>query len=351
MIREKNKTLKICDTTVLPGERITLAFPTPELYTCIPMYIPIHVIHGKYAGPCVLISAAMHGDEINGISIIQKLLSHSALKSIYGTIIAIPVVNVFGLLNHSRNLPDHRDLVASFPGSETGSLAARLTHALNKEILCHPSHIIHIESGEPHYAKLPQVQTNVFQDDLLEFAQAFNPPVIRHFAGKDGLAKLLKMSGQKVLIYTAGEALRQDSHSIRYGLNGIIRTLKSLNVLKSKSAPKQVVKSLVLHQSIWVRSPGSGLSTFYKKLGQSVSKGERLGEVTDPFGTKKTFEVISPIDGVIISCNTNPLLNEGDHLFEIGYSSKSSFSELEETGLDYAENWKDTTSEGSENHE
>jgi len=134
MKRMRAKTLSIGNMSIHPGEKISLALPCPELYTCAPIHIPVHVIHGKKAGPVFVVCAAMHGDEINGIAAVQKLLNLNLLKSLKGTLIAIPVMNVYGLLAQSRNLPDQRDLENAFPGSETGSFADRLAHLLMKEV-------------------------------------------------------------------------------------------------------------------------------------------------------------------------------------------------------------------------
>ncbi|MCF7806462.1 MAG: succinylglutamate desuccinylase/aspartoacylase family protein, partial [Simkaniaceae bacterium] len=144
---EKNSRLSICDTVIQPGERVTLALPTPEIYTCAPSYIPIHVIHGKRKGPCLLVCAALHGDEINGVAIIQKLLEIDLLNKISGTLIAIPVMNIFGLITQSRHLLDRRDLAGSFPGSETGSFASRLAYLLTTEVLSKVTHCIDIHTG------------------------------------------------------------------------------------------------------------------------------------------------------------------------------------------------------------
>ena len=315
---EKNSPLKICNTQVFPGERVTLAFPTPELYTCIPMHIPIHVVHGKKAGPTVLICAALHGDEVNGIAIIQDLLKHSSLKSICGTLLAIPVINVLGLSMHSRNLPDNRDIEKCFPGTESGSYAGRLAYFLNKEIFSLATHIIDIHTGEPHYSKLPQIETNVEDPELLQLAQAFNPPVICHTTSTEGILSLNAHREKQVLLYKAGEALRLEPKQIRYGLQGIIKILKHLQMIKTSPKPTQPVSSLILETKTWVHAPGSGIAQILKKPGAQVKKNERIAIVSDPFGTKQVFNVLSPIDGIITTRNTLPLLNEGDHLLEIG---------------------------------
>lgn len=311
---EKNNSLKICNTTIAPGERVTLALPTPELYTCIPMHIPIHVIHGKYKGPTLLISAAIYGDEINGIAIIQKLLKLNLAKTLSGTIIAIPAVNVYGLLSHTRNLPDNRDLKSSFPGSETGTFASRLAFLLNKEIFSLGTHFIDIFSGHLYQNTLPQIITNISNPQSLELAKIFQTRVIVH---SDNTNEIHSDENKPTLIYKSGEAWRLDSNNIKIGVNGIIRVMHHLKMIKTKSKIKKPFVSTILKKSEWIRSPGSGMSKILKKIGTYVKKNEHIADISDPFGSKQEHKITSPFNGIIISINRFPLLYEGDTLIEI----------------------------------
>ncbi len=311
---EKNIALKICDTTISPGEKITLALPTPELYTCVPMHIPIHVIHGKFKGPTLLISAAISGDEVNGIAIIQKLLRLNLLKSLIGTIIAIPAVNVYGLLSHTRNLPDNRDLKSSFPGTETGTFASRLAYLLNKEVFYLGTHYIDIFSGDLYQNALPQILTNTNSIECLELAKVFQTKVIIH---SNKTTIMHKDETKPSLIYKCDEAWRMNSNNVKIGVNGIIRILYHLKMIKAKSKIKKSFLSNVFKKTVWIRSPGSGMCKILKKIGSFVEKNEHIANIIDPFGTEQKHKVITPINGIIISINNFPLLNEGDYLVEI----------------------------------
>lgn len=314
----KNKPLQICNTTIQPGERITLALPTPEIYTCTPMHIPIHVIHGKKAGPTLLICSALHGDEANGIAIIQRLLNFQLLKKLAGTLIAVPVMNVYGLLSHQRTLPDRRDLEGSFPGSESGSYASRLAYVFSTEILSKATHCIDIHTGENDYKKFPQVLTNLKREDAAQLAKVFQAPVVMHTQSNFGfLWQMEKQEGIPTIIYSTGEAQRLDDMGIRIGIRGLLRVLKYLEMIPSKSKSEKQQTPPVIKESIWVESPGSGLFHTHKKLGSFVDKGQELAVITDPFGTEKKFTITAPCHGIIIGQNLLPLTNEGEPLVQI----------------------------------
>jgi uncharacterized protein len=325
----KNKPLQICNTTIQPGERLTLALPTPEIYTCTPMHIPIHVIHGKKAGPCLLICSALHGDEANGIAIIQRLLNFQMLKKLAGTLIAVPVLNVYGLLSHQRNLPDRRDLEGSFPGSEVGSFASRLAHLFHTEIMKKATHCIDIHTGELHYKKFPQIITNLQNKEASDLAKVFQAPVIVHSDSSLGLLWQMKQEhdGIPTLIYQTGEALRLDDMGIRIGLRGVLRMMKSLDMIPSKSKVEKAQNPTIIKKSIWVESPGSGLFHAHKKLGSYVNKDEELAVIGDPFGTTQKYTITAPCNGMIIGKNNLPLTNEGEPLLQIASTESEAWEE------------------------
>lgn len=279
------------------------------------MHIPIHVIHGKKEGACLLVSGALHGDEMNGIEIIHKLLNSGQLKSLSGTLIAVPALNVYGLMTLTRNLPDRRDLDGSFPGSESGSFTARLAHYFSQEILSLATHCIDIHTGGTHQCSLPQIHAPINHDGTKALAQAFQSYVVKHDDSDRGLLWKNKES-VPTLIYEAGEPLRLDERVIRTGYRGILRVMRHLNMLKvaSRHTP---FKPVMIRKSAWVYSAGSGLCRLFKKLGMSVQEGERIAEVYDPFGTARKFDIISPCRGIILTQTSLPLVNEGDPIMQI----------------------------------
>jgi predicted deacylase len=313
-----DKPLTINGSTFSPATNTTIELPVGRLYTHTPVTMPVHVVRGKRTGPRLFISAAIHGDEINGVEIIRRLLKLPALKSLRGTIIAVPIVNVHGLINHSRYLPDRRDLNRSFPGTEKGSIAARLAHLFMSEIVSQSTHGIDIHTGALHRDNLPQVRADLDDEETDKLARAFNVPVIISSNLRDGsLREAAAEHGIPMLLYEAGEALRFDEVSIRAGVKGIVnvmRTLEMLPLSRSKSSKK--IEPVVARSSSWVRAPDSGILRAMVALGNRVKKGTLLGMVADPFGEKETT-ITATFSGIVIGRTNLPLVNEGDALFHI----------------------------------
>lgn len=321
-MKSKSKPIQICNATIQPGEQVALALPTPELYTCAPMHIPIHVIHGKREGPCLLVSAALHGDEINGIAIVQKLLNFVSKRKIAGTLIAVPVVNIYGLMSGERYLPDRRDLENNFPGSETGSYAARYAHFFIKEIFNMATHCIDLHTGEQHYQKHPQILTNFKRKEALELAKVFRAPLMIHTESKYGfLWQMDENEGIPTLLYQTGEGKRFDFGGISLGVRGIIKVMQHLGMIQSNTRALPHTP-LSIQNTSWVRSPGSGLCRLLKKLGSRVHQNDEIAAISDPFGTAQKFTLLSPCNGVIIEQNNLPLTNEGEPIVKIAHTEE-----------------------------
>jgi len=313
----RNQPLTIGGTTVEPGQRKSLDLEVGRLYTHSPTTMPIQVFCGRKAGPVLFVSAAIHGDEINGVEIIRRLLKVPALQRLKGTLIAVPIVNLHGFIHTSRYLPDRRDLNRCFPGSGRGSLAARIANLFMSEIVSQASHGIDLHTGALNRANLPQIRANLDDPETLDLARAFGTPVILNSAFRDGSLRAAAMASQTpVLVYEAGEALRLDEMSIRGGVEGIIRVMRSLQMLprtRRKAPPDPVVA----RSSSWVRAPESGIFRAFARLGDRVVRDQTLlGIVSDPFGEKEQ-EVRSPASGVIIGRLNLPLVNEGDALYHV----------------------------------
>lgn len=286
------------------------------------MHIPIHVIHGKKEGPCLLVCAALHGDEINGISIIQKLLNFVSKRKIKGTLIAVPVVNIYGLISGERYLPDRRDLEGNFPGSKTGSYAARYAHSFIGEIFSKATHCIDLHTGEQHYQKHPQVITNFKRKEALELAKAFKAPLMIHSESKYGfLWQMDESKGIPTLSYQTGEGKRFDFGGIGIGVRGIIKVMQHLEMVQSNTKT-QPHTPISIHKTSWVRSPGSGLCHLSNKLGSHVKKGDEIAAISDPFGTAQKFTISAPFNGVIIEQNNLPLTNDGEPIVKLAHTEE-----------------------------
>jgi predicted deacylase len=315
----KNSNITICNEIIHPGEQVSLALPLPELFSCAPMYMPIKVFHGKQTGPCLLVIAAMHGNELNGAEIINRLLQSSSMKKLKGTLIAVPIMNVYGFINKIRTLPGGTSLGTNFPGSSQGSHAARLAHLFCSEIFSSADYCIDLQTGWVNHSNLPQVFATDNNQKELELGHAFGAPVISEVSVQKGsLRAYANKEETPYLVYEAGEAMRFDASSIRIGTKGIIsimRHIKMLPALRKPSSEKQ--KSFLMRDTRWVRSPTSGISYSITKLGQQVKKGELLTIIKDPFGAGSDVPVLAPFDGIVVSMNNLPLVYEGISLFQL----------------------------------
>ena len=316
----KNSPITIGDVTVNPGERLYVDLPLPPLYTHTSVAMPVHVINGRQAGPVMFVTAAIHGDEINGIEIIRRLLATKALRRLSGTLIAVPVVNVYGFVSQSRYLPDRRDLNRSFPGSERGSMAARLADTLVSEIIGKCTHGIDLHTAAEDRANLPQIRVDLdLHPALLDIAEAFSPPIILDSPTRTGT--LREAAGDlPVLLYEAGEALRFDDLAIRAGLQGILRVMRHLGMLPPSKVKDRKSKSWVANNSVWMRAPQSGILRSRIRLGGVVNSGDVIGYISDPFGEAEQA-VISEVSGVLIGITKLPLVHEGEALYHVATTS------------------------------
>lgn len=341
----KNKPLQFCSETIHPGESLSLALPLPELFSCAPLYMPIKVVHGKYDGPCLLITAAMHGNEINGTEIINRLISNTNFKRLHGTIIAIPVLNVYGLINRSRHLPGGLELDNCFPGSATGSHASRMAHIFTQEILSKADYCIDLQTEYINYTNLPQIYVDFEDDKAKELAKSFNAPVISDMEYEPGsLRSLAKEQNKPFLLYEAGEAMRFDEHAIKVGLKGVTNVIKTLNMLPSKQPrTEKQLKCFFTETNIWVRASTSGISHSKHQLGQRIKKGEVLCTINDPFGATDSERIRCPEDAIIVGMNNLPLVHEGEALFQLAVFPKMKHA------AEHLEDWHETSSESLNN--
>ncbi len=309
--------LEIGGVEIAPGTQQTIHLPVAPLYTQTEMAVPVRVIRGKKDGPRLFVCAAIHGDEINGVEIIRRLLALKQIKRLHGTLIAVPVVNVYGYTSRTRYLPDRRDLNRSFPGSPKGSMASRLAHLFLEEIVASSTHGIDLHTGAVHRTNLPHVRACLDHERTVELAQAFRVPVIMHANLRDGsLRQAVLEHDIPVLLYEAGEALRFDERAIQVGLRGVLSVMRQLGMLPGRPLPANAVTPLIARDSRWVRTPESGTLTIEKALGTLVEKGDRLGVLTSPLGDV-SIPIEAPIPGVIIGQTMLPLVYEGEALFNI----------------------------------
>ena len=308
--------LEVGGVAIRPGERRTVHLDVARLVTDTPLTMPVHVVRGRREGPTLFVSAAVHGDELNGVEIVRRLLKSRRLQSLRGTLFAVPVVNVFGFVNRSRYLPDRRDLNRSFPGSEKGSLAARMAHLFLEEIVERSNFGIDLHTGALQRSNLPQIRTTLDDAVSARLARAFGAPLVLHSDLRDGsLREWCQERNTPVLLYEAGEALRFNEIAIRTGLRGVLRVMEEIGMLRRGKRVRET-EPVLARESFWVRAPESGVLREGVQLGQWVKKGETLAVIGDPLG-ESDVPVTSPAPGLVIGAVTTPLVNEGDGLFHV----------------------------------
>jgi uncharacterized protein len=302
---------------VAPGKRAIVEMPAAQLYTNTPLNIPVHVVHGRRPGPVLLVCAAIHGDELNGVEIIRRVLQSQSLRNLRGTLVAVPVVNVFGFIHKSRYLPDRRDLNRCFPGSETGSLGARMAWLFKTQVLDRCSHAIDLHTGAVYRSNLPQIRANLDSAATAEMARAFGVPLVLNSVLRDGtLREVAEAQNIPVITYEAGEALRFDEASIRAGVRGVINILRHLNMVAPSRKPHPLIEPAVARSSVWVRAERDGVFRALVGLGDRIKKDQVLGRISSPFSSEE-MEILSPCAGILVGRDNLPLVNEGEALFHI----------------------------------
>ena len=317
--RRKRPAFELGGERIAAGSSTTVELPVANLYTNTPVHIPVRVIHGRRDGPVLWVSAALHGDEINGVEIVRRVLRHPDLKRLRGTLIAVPIVNTLAFLHQSRYLPDRRDLNRSFPGSERGSLAARIAHLFLKEVVGRSDYGIDLHTGAIHRPNLPQIRANLANETTARLARAFGAPLLLNSPPSDGTLRAYTTEhGIPVLLYEASEALRFDELAIRIGMRGAIRVMRELEMLpRTRSRTRTRAPEPVTAQSSqWVRAGTSGILRAQVALGDRVRKDQQIAVIGDPMGDDE-LPVAATTDGVVIGRLNLPLVHEGDALFHI----------------------------------
>ena len=300
---------------VQPGQRATVDLPVSTLSNHTHVTLPVHVVHGDAPGPTMFLSGAIHGDEIQGVEIIRRILTHPVLQTLRGTLLAVPIVNSFGFLNHTRYMPDRRDLNRCFPGTDRGSLASLVADIFFREVVLRSQFGIDFHTAALHRSNLPQVRLAPDEPDLLKMAQAFAPPVILISKLRERSLRLSAgEAGVKVLLYEGGEALRFDELAIDAGVRGTLRVMAHLDMVEPTSRP--VGQTVFSDASSWVRSPESGILHTTRRIGDRVGKGEVVGVVADPLG-QTSLPLFAEWDGIIVGRTNLPLVNRGDAVFHI----------------------------------
>jgi len=329
-MKKEERDIIILNERIALGESKTVDFSIAKLYTSTKVEIPIIVERSKIPGPTILITAALHGDEINGVEIVRQLIAKKINKPKRGTIICIPILNVFGFLNGDRSFPDGRDLNRVFPGTKTGSLASRVAFHFTKKILPHADYCLDFHTGGASRFNAAQIRIRQNDEKLLDLAKVFNAPftLFSNTIDKSYRHTCFKM-GIPTLLFEGGKSSESNKVIAKEGVDGVMRFLKHLGMLADQHiVPEPRKKTVVINKSKWVRAQRSGLLHVKIEINKHVEKGEFLATITDPYG-KMRFKVTAPNEGYIINVNHSPIVNQGDAIFHIS-TVNLPLSEVEE---------------------
>ncbi len=314
----KHKDLIIDRVSIGPGEKEQVDLFVSRLPAGNRINVQTHVYRASQPGPTVLLMGGVHGDEINGIQIVRKIIEDKVLETLKaGSVIAIPLLNVFGFINYSRDVPDGKDVNRSFPGSSTGSLASRTASVLTKKVLPNVDIAIDLHTGGAERYNYPQIRYSKKDKKALELAKSFGAPfVIEKPWITKSFRKTANLMDISVMVYEAGESVRLDGFSIELGVAGIKRALQSLGMVSEAPPINHEIK--YFKSTSWVRASEAGLFTWMQKSGSYVTKGEVLGVIHSPHGDR-TKRIIAKKNGHIIGHNNASVVHNGDALFNIAY--------------------------------
>ncbi len=311
------ETIVINGKSIDRGEKVLTKLVISKLPSGTVIEIPVYVFRSVHDGPVVLLMAGMHGDEVNGIEIVRRMLAKKMLYPLKGTIIAVPVLNIYGFLNFSREVPDGKDVNRSFPGNRDGSLASRVAHRFMKEVMPYVDYGLDFHTGGSSRANYPQVRCMLSDYRNEELAKAFAAPFIMNAPYRQGsLRKEAGKLGKSILVYETGESLRFDEKGIKMGIEGTCRVLSHLGMMANCPEPEE--PSIICLKDTWVRAKNAGLWRTSIQIGDQVKKNQYLGSITDPYGEMEV-KITATAAGYIIGLNNMPVVNQGDALLHIAF--------------------------------
>lgn len=304
------------------GETVQIKMDIARLNTHSKIEVPIIVSRGHSDGPCLLLIGGIHGDETNGVEIVRQIIASGQNKPQNGTVICIPLLNVFGFLNQKREFPDGRDLNRVFPGSEKGSLASRFAYHLMSKVIPKVDYCIDYHTGGAQRFNYSQLRIDDNDEEILKLAKIFGTPFIVYSKSKEKtFRKSMVDLGKKVLLFEGGKSLSLDKNVTKSGIQGAINIMHHLGMrdFTSKiSKPNLEAPPIIIRNSRWIRATNSGMYRSYISVGQKVEKGVKLGSISDPFGDfEKVFK--NKQEGYILNSNHSPIVIQGDALLYIGF--------------------------------
>ncbi|MBT8287090.1 MAG: succinylglutamate desuccinylase/aspartoacylase family protein [Flavobacteriaceae bacterium] len=319
----EKEVLEILGEEIRLGESKEMRFNVAKLHTQNDIDVPVFIERSKVPGPTILITAGIHGDEVNGVEIVRQIIAKGIHKPKKGTVICIPVINVFGFIHMDREFPDGRDLNRVFPGSKSGSLASRVAHKLITEIIPHADLILDFHTGGADRFNAAQIRIGKGRTEIDKLAKIFGAPVVLYSRNlKKSFRNTCDKLGIPILLFEGGKSFHIEPTITNTGVNGAKRILNHLGMLGSKFKASNPKKSCVfIEESRWIRANHSGMFRASVKINQTVNKKDVIGHITDPYGKFHHF-VKAPNNGYIFSVNESPIVYQGDALFHISSERK-----------------------------
>ena len=310
-------TIIINDHKIGLGEQQEIQLNIARLPTYTNIDLPVHVFRAEEEGPTLLLTGGLHGDELNGIEIIRRMVFQDMLMPDKGSVIALPLVNVYGFIQNVRGLPDGKDINRSFPGIKGGSLARLLAHTLMNEIIPQIDYGIDFHTGGAARSNYPQIRCTLDDKKNKELAKAFAPPFVVHSSLiEKSFRKAAHKKGKQILVFETGESTRFDEFGIQEGMDGTMRLMKYLDM--KKESPEADHSTEIYKKTTWVRANYAGLFKPKIELGDKVNKRQVLGHITDPYGNER-FKSVCPNSGRVIGLNYAPVVHKGDALLHLAY--------------------------------
>ena len=306
--------MEINGERVARGEHKMIEISISRLPTYTDITLPVRVFRAEKDGPVLMLSGGMHGDEINGIEIVRRMIAKELVIPEAGTVIAVPLMNVYGFIQNVRGVPDGKDINRSFPGVKGGSLAKLVAYSIMKQLIPAIDYGVDFHTGGASRSNFPQIRCSFENEKNMELARAFSPPVILHSPLiQKTFRKAAFNKGKHILVFETGESLRLDQNGIREGIEGTLRLMKYLGMLQDAPPSNS---SEIYSKSGWIRARYAGLFHPKVNLGDHIKKRQVLGNITDPYGNE-SFRIINPHDGRVIGLNNSPVVHKGDALFHI----------------------------------
>lgn len=320
--------LVILGESIKPGRNYQLSIDVGHLPTRTKIEIPVIIRRSRKKGPCVLITAGIHGNETNGVEIVRQIIANKYNIPDAGTIICVPIVNPYGFIAKTREFPDGRDLNRAFPGSKKGSLASKVANELMTELIPFADYCIDYHTGGDQRFNYSQLRISAESPELLDIAKCFGTKFIKYSSHRErSYRESATKLGKKVLLFEGGKSLDLNRDVTRSGIEGALRVMDFIGVRKlpeGSNLKDKVVEPVIFDDSIWVRANHSGMYRSFIRNGQPIKKGDLIGTITDPYGVFER-KVKASIDGYVICLNHSPIVTKGDaiaHIAKVNIAEK-----------------------------